>query len=95
MKKIRIDGREYNVSKKVYEYIKGVSAEKRLYKQELQVYGKRTAKEIAKKVDEIYRLIEEGKLEKERGLTVVDALSWVLGEEYLDRYPYVEEKEGK
>ena len=33
MKKIRIDGREYNVSKKVYEYIKGVSAEKRLYKQ--------------------------------------------------------------
>ena len=95
MKKIRIDGREYNVSKKVYEYIKDVSAQKRLYKQELQVYGKRLSKEIEEKVDSIYKLMEEGKIEKERGLIVVDALSWVLGEEYLDRYPYVEEKEGE
>lgn len=95
MKKIRINGREYNVSKTVYNYIKEVSADKRKYKLESSVNGRRSVKEIEAKINEIYGLINDGKLETGRGIIVCDALSWVLGEDYLDEYPYilVEEEE--
>lgn len=60
---------------------------------------KKSVKEIEDKINEIYKLIHSGELETGRGIIVADALSWVLGEDYLDRYPYVmeekREKEGK
>lgn len=52
----------------------------------------RTKKEIENKIDEIYKLIKVEELDVIRGLIVTDTLSWVLGEDYLDFYPYVLEE---
>lgn len=52
----------------------------------------RKKKEIEDKIDEIYQLIKQDKLDTVRGIIVTDALAWVLGEDYLDVDPYVLEK---
>lgn len=44
----------------------------------------RTQKEIEEKIAEIYKLINEGRFDAFRGIITTDALSWVLGEDYLD-----------
>lgn len=44
----------------------------------------RTQKEIEDKISEIYKLINEGNFDVIRGIVTTDALSWVLGEDYLD-----------
>lgn len=55
---------------------------------------KRTSKEIEDKIVEIYKLIQNEKLDVARGIIVTDALAWVLGEDYLDVDPYVLEESG-
>lgn len=91
--KIKIRDKEYNVSKRVYYHIQGLETEKRLYKMEASCYGRRTIKEIEDKIAEIYKLIQEGKLETARGIIINDALAWTLGEDYLDNPPYVLKEE--
>ena len=52
----------------------------------------RTKQEIENKINDIYKLIRENKLDAARGIIVTDALAWVLGEDYLDVDPYVLEE---
>ena len=52
----------------------------------------RTKQEIEDKINDIYKLIRENKLDTARGIIVTDALAWVLGEDYLDVDPYVLEE---
>lgn len=49
----------------------------------------RTKEEIEVKIGKIYDLMKDDKLDIARGIIVADALAWVLGEDYLDVYPYV------
>ena len=44
----------------------------------------RTKKEIENKIKELYKLAQEGKLNILRVIVITDALSWVLGDDYLD-----------
>ena len=55
----------------------------------------RKKKEIANKIDDLYKSIKRGELDVMRGIIAADALSWVLGEDYLDVYPYVITDEDK
>ena len=44
----------------------------------------RTKEEIEDKINELYKLAEEKKIDLLRVIVINDALSWVLGEDYLD-----------
>lgn len=44
----------------------------------------RSRQEIVDKIEEIYKLMNDKKLEILRGIVISDALMWVLGEDYLD-----------
>lgn len=44
----------------------------------------RIKKEIESKIKELYKLAQEGKLNILRVIIITDALSWVLGDDYLD-----------
>ena len=44
----------------------------------------RNRQEIVDKIEEVYRLIRENKMEALRGIVITDALCWVLGDDYLD-----------
>lgn len=44
----------------------------------------RTKKEIENKIKELYQLAKQGKIDLVRTIVITDALSWVLGEDYLD-----------
>lgn len=52
----------------------------------------RTKKEIESKIDELYGLAVEGKYDMLRCIVTTDALSWVLGEDYLDNIEVFDEK---
>lgn len=45
---------------------------------------RRTRKEIVDKMEEIYILMKENKMEIVKGILYTDALSWVLGDDYLN-----------
>lgn len=44
----------------------------------------RTEEEIKDKISELYKLANEGKIDLLRVIVTTDALSWVLGDDYLD-----------
>lgn len=44
----------------------------------------RTKEEIKDKINELYMLANEGKIDVLRVIVTTDALSWVLGDDYLD-----------
>lgn len=44
----------------------------------------RSQKEIEDKIKELYDLAREGKIDILRVIVLTDALSWVLGDDYLD-----------
>lgn len=44
----------------------------------------RTKEEIKEKINELYTLANEGKIDTLRVIVTTDALSWVLGDDYLD-----------
>lgn len=44
----------------------------------------RTKEEIEDKIKELYKLANEGKIDTLRVIVTTDALSWVLGDDYLD-----------
>lgn len=44
----------------------------------------RSKKEIENKIEELYKLLNEGKLSTLWVILTTDALSWALGEDYLD-----------
>lgn len=44
----------------------------------------RSQKEIEDKITELYKLANEGKIDLLRVIVTTDALSWVLGDDYLD-----------
>lgn len=44
----------------------------------------RTEQEIKDKINELYKLANEGKIDTLRVIVTTDALSWVLGDDYLD-----------
>ena len=44
----------------------------------------RTEKEIKDKIAELYKLANERKVDVLRVIVCTDALSWVLGDDYLD-----------
>ena len=44
----------------------------------------RTKEEIKDKISELYKLANEGKIDLLRVIVTTDALSWVLGDDYLD-----------
>lgn len=44
----------------------------------------RSEKEIKEKINELYTLANEGKIDTLRVIVTTDALSWVLGDDYLD-----------
>ena len=43
----------------------------------------RNRQEIVEKIEEVYKLIRENKMEVLRGIVITDALCWVLGDDYL------------
>lgn len=44
----------------------------------------RTQKEIEDKINELYEMLKQDKIDVVRCIVVTDALSWVLGDDYLD-----------
>ena len=44
----------------------------------------RTEAEIKDKINKLYKLANEGKIDILRVIVITDALSWVLGDDYLD-----------
>ena len=44
----------------------------------------RTKEEIEAKINELYQLANEKKIDLLRVIVTTDALSWVLGDDYLD-----------
>ena len=52
----------------------------------------RTQKEIENKIKELYKLLKENKMEVLRCIITTDALSWVLGEDYLDNLGVYDEE---
>lgn len=44
----------------------------------------RTEQEIKDKIEELYKLANEKKIDLLRVIVTTDALSWVLGDDYLD-----------
>lgn len=44
----------------------------------------RNRQEIVEKIEEVYKLIRENKMEVLKGIVITDALCWVLGDDYLD-----------
>lgn len=55
----------------------------------------RTREEIENKIEEMYRLLNENKIDILKVIISTDALSWVLGEDYLETNVLVgDEKNG-
>lgn len=55
----------------------------------------RTQEEIKNKIEEMYRLLNENKIDILKVIISTDALSWVLGEDYLETNVLVgDEKNG-
>lgn len=55
----------------------------------------RTQEEIENKIEEMYKLLYENKLDILKVIISTDALSWVLGEDYLETNVLVgDEKNG-
>lgn len=55
----------------------------------------RTKEEIENKIEEMYKLLNENKIDILKVIISTDALSWVLGEDYLETNVLVgDEKNG-
>lgn len=55
----------------------------------------RTQEEIENKIEEMYKLLNENKIDILKVIISTDALSWVLGEDYLETNVLVgDEKNG-
>lgn len=55
----------------------------------------RTQEEIENKIEEMYKLLNENKIDILKVIISADALSWVLGEDYLETNVLVgDEKNG-
>ena len=55
----------------------------------------RTEAEIKDKIAELYYLANKGKIDMLRVIVTTDALSWVLGDDYLDTDVILGEEDGE
>lgn len=61
--------------------------------QQIRLQQIRTKEEIEAKIDELYKLQKEGKRDSLRVIIEADALSWVLGDDYLETKIMIGDKE--